>query len=130
MIITNKKLLTPEQIWFPTSDRNGEFGCINIKRFPPEHPSKMIWFEPSCFTLTFALDANGQYKTKTNTYNIEPGTLFFSRPETSRQLEWTELNEVHHIYFSEHFLLKYAGVELFKTFPFYFWKLLFRNMQT
>lgn len=122
MIITenNKRLLTPKQIRFPSSDRDGEFGCINIRRVPSEYFADLTWFEPNCFTLTFAVDASGQYKTKANTYDIVPGTFFFSRPETFRLMEWTGLHEIYHVCFSEHFLQKYAGVELFKTFPFLF----------
>ena len=96
-----------------------EFGILNIKLIHPELPYRTpVWFSTNCFSLTLALDASGHYKTRTSGFDVNAGTVFFSRPETSRQLEWHSLNEIYHLTFSERFLTKYAGVELFKTFPF------------
>jgi len=112
---------TIKQLELPVIGNLGdeEFGILNIKLLHPELPYKTpVWFSTNCFSLTIALDASGCYTTKTSTFDVEAGTIFFSRPDTCRQLEWNSLNEIYHLTFNERFLTKYAGVELFKTFPF------------
>ena len=96
-----------------------DFGILKFKQLHPELPHKTpVWFRTNCFSLTLTLGCTGRYTSKTNSYDISAGTLFFSRPDTYRHLEWHSLHEIYHLTFSERFLAKYAGVELFKTFPF------------
>jgi len=112
---------TIKHLGLPMIDHLGddEFGILNIKLPHPDIPYKTpVWFRTNCFSLTLAVDASGRYTSKSNVFDISPGTLFFSRPDTYRQLEWHSLNEIYHLTFSERFLTKCAGVELFKTFPF------------
>jgi len=96
-----------------------EMESFNIRLIHAGMPyNNPVWFRANCFSITLTIDALGCYSTKTNTFAIKPGTLFFSRPNMHRQLEWQNITEVYHLTFSEHFLAKYAGVALFKTFPF------------
>ncbi|MTH17713.1 helix-turn-helix domain-containing protein [Flavobacterium sp. LC2016-01] len=95
-----------------------EFGSLNVKFHSDQSHDTALWFNSNCFSLTLAIKASGLYTTKTNTLEVAPKTLFFSRPDTHRELKWYSLDEIYHIKFSERFLAKYAGVELFKTFPF------------
>jgi len=95
-----------------------EFGCVNIQLSVGSPARVPVWFTANCFTLTLVIDASGRYETKTRSFDVRPGTIFFSRPDGHRKLEWNNLKEVYHVTFSEDFLLQYAGIDLFKTFPF------------
>lgn len=102
-----------------TNPVDSEFGILNIKSLRPNLSHKIpIWFNTNCFSLTLTAEAAGRYTTRTNSFDVHPGTVFFSRPDIYRQLEWHSIGEICHLTFSERFLTKYAGVTLFKTFPF------------
>jgi AraC family transcriptional activator of pobA len=105
----------------PTTDHleGEEFEISNIKLLHPKLPQKTpVWFTTNCFSLTLVINASGRFTTKKNGLDIGSHTFFFSRPDSYRELEWYTLHEIYHLTFSERFLSKYAGVELFKTFPF------------
>jgi len=96
-----------------------EFKSLNIKLLDNDSAyENPAWFNSNCYSLTLAIDAIGRYTTKTNSFDVTPGTFFFSSPDIYRQLEWYNIGEIYHITFSERFLIKYAGAELFRTFPF------------
>ncbi|TRW27262.1 helix-turn-helix transcriptional regulator [Flavobacterium zepuense] len=101
------------------NNADSEFTSLHIK-LPNAlaQQGNLEWFNGSCFSLTLAVNAFGSYTAKTNTFDVSPGTFFFSRPNTFRKIEWSDTTEIHHIAFSERFLAKYAGVALFTSFPF------------
>ena len=92
-----------------------EFAIVNL--LASNFDKTQVWLAPNSFSLTLVLNTAGLYSNRANTFNAIQGTVIFIRPYTCRQIELQDVNQIWHITFSEVFLMKYAGVDLFVTFP-------------
>ncbi|EJG03185.1 helix-turn-helix domain-containing protein [Flavobacterium sp. F52] len=97
---------------------NEDFVSLDIKALHPDLPYKSPPFRTNLYSITLVMDGNGHYKSDGAAFEILPKMLFFNNPGGLREIEWNRISKVYHYSFSDHFLLKYAGIHIYQTFPF------------
>jgi len=70
------------------------------------------------FIMGIVIDSYGSIQYEDLTAKIEPNMLFIHKPGTLQELTFNEVNETYGLLFSEDFIVKYAGISIYKTFPF------------
>ena len=111
---TYKKLGLPVENIDPSTD----FTINNLKDLHPELPFKSHTYRPNYFSFLFVKDANGRYTTDDLSFVSEPGTIYFTNPGHQKSFEWTRIEEVFLITFTEHYLKENVHPEIFREFPF------------
>ncbi|MBS1602804.1 MAG: helix-turn-helix transcriptional regulator [Bacteroidetes bacterium] len=99
-------------------DRASDFTINNLKGLHPELPFKSHSYRPNYFSLLFVKDANGRYTTDELSFESEPGTIYFTNPGHQKSFEWTRIEEVYLITFTEQFLKENVRQDIFTEFPF------------
>lgn len=111
---TYYKLGLPVEGIDPASD----FTINNLKDLHPELPFKSHSYRPNYFSFLFVKDANGRYTTDDLSFESEPGTIYFTNPGHQKSFEWTRMEEVYLITFTEQYLKENVHHEIFAEFPF------------
>lgn len=81
-------------------------------------PFKSIAFRPNYFSFLFVKDAQGRYTVDETTFDVVPGTVYFTNPGNYRIFEWYAITDACLITFDESYLKKYAHADIFKEFSF------------
>lgn len=99
---------------------DADFSFVNSKILHPDDQLPFVTppFFTTFFSIGFVLDAYGKIIVDKLPFNIKPGMLFVNKPGELQQLTWDVMNESYGILFSENFISKYAGISIYKTFPF------------
>jgi len=99
---------------------DAEFSFVNSKVLHPDDQLPFVTppFYTTFFSVGFVLDAYGKIIVDKLPFNIKPGMLFVNKPGELQQLTWDVMNESYGILFTENFISKYAGISIYKTFPF------------
>lgn len=99
---------------------DAEFSFVNSKVLHPDEqlPFATPPFFTTFFSVGFVLDAYGKIIVDKLPFNVKPGMLFVNKPGELQQLTWDRINESYGIIFTENFISKYAGISIYKTFPF------------
>lgn len=90
----------------------------NLRDLFTELPFQSIVFRPNYFTLLFVKNATGDYTTDDITFQMVPGTIYFTNPGHFRSFVWTDIQDVYIVAFTEAFLKKTINADVFKEFPF------------
>jgi AraC-like DNA-binding protein len=96
----------------------GDFTIIDLKKALPQLPFKSPGFRPNYFSFLFVKDARATYKMDESSFDLGPGTVFFTNPGHFRSFEWYSIEEVYLVAFSEAFLKKNTHSDVFVDFPF------------
>jgi AraC-like DNA-binding protein len=99
-------------------DPSTEFTINNLKDLHPELPFKSHTYRPNYFSFLFVKDANGRYTTDDLSFVSEPGTIYFTNPGHQKSFEWTRIEEVFLITFTEQYLKENVHPDIFREFPF------------
>jgi AraC-like DNA-binding protein len=111
---TYNKLGLPVENIDPSTD----FTINNLKDLHPELPFKSHTYRPNYFSFLFVKDANGRYTTDDLSFVSEPGTIYFTNPGHQKSFEWTRIEEVFLITFTEQYLKENVHPDIFREFPF------------
>lgn len=95
-----------------------DFAKLDLKQLHIRLPYKSPYFRTNLFSVTLILDGYGHYTSENASIAIKPYSLLFNNPGGLRQVEWHSIKQIHHYTFSEHFLLAYAGIHIYQSFPF------------
>ncbi|OXB16940.1 helix-turn-helix domain-containing protein [Flavobacterium reichenbachii] len=97
-----------------------DFSLINSKVIHPEHtlPYSTPLFYTTFYSIGVVIDAHGSILVDKMPFATKPGMLFINKPGEPQQLTWETMNETYGLCFTENFLSKYAGISIYKTFPF------------
>lgn len=99
-------------------EAGADFTIDQLKDLHPTLPFKSVGFRPSYFSFLFVKDAKGKYTTDDVSFQIGPGTVYFTNPGHFKSFEWSEIEEVILITFTETFLKKDIKPDIFEEFPF------------
>lgn len=83
-----------------------------------EFPFKSIAYRPDYFSFLFVKDAHGRYTVDEMTFDIAPGTVYFTNPGNFRSFEWYDINDACLITFDETYLKEYVHADTYKEFSF------------
>ena len=99
---------------------DADFSFVNSRVLhPPESlPFVTPIFHTTFFSIGFVLDARGKIIVDSLPFTVSPRMLFVNKPGELQQLTWDVVNESYGILFTENFISKYAGVSIYKSFPF------------
>jgi len=99
---------------------DAEFSFVNSKILHPEDQLPFVTplFYTTFFSVGFVLDAYGKIIVDKLPFNVKPNMLFVNKPGELQQLTWDIVNESYGLLFTEDFLLRNAGISIYKTFPF------------
>jgi AraC family transcriptional activator of pobA len=111
---TYNKLGLPVENIDPSTD----FTINHLKDLHPELPFKSHTYRPNYFSFLFVKDANGKYTTDDLSFVSEPGTIYFTNPGHQKSFEWTRIEEVFLITFTEQYLKENVHPAIFREFPF------------
>ena len=111
---TYSKLGLPVENIDPSTD----FTINDLKDLHPELPFKSHTYRPNYFSFLFVKDANGRYTTDDLSFVSEPGTIYFTNPGHQKSFEWTRIEEVFLITFTEQYLKENVHPDIFREFPF------------
>jgi len=99
-------------------DPSTDFTINSLKDLHPELPFKSHTYRPNYFSFLFVKDANGRYTTDDLSFVSEPGTIYFTNPGHQKSFEWTRIEEVFLITFTEQYLKENVHPDIFREFPF------------
>ncbi|HEY4287201.1 MAG TPA: helix-turn-helix domain-containing protein [Puia sp.] len=111
---------TYKQLGLPVEniDPSTDFTINNLKELHPDLPFKSHTYRPNYFSFLFVKDANGRYSTDDLSFVSEPGTIYFTNPGHQKSFEWTRIEEVFLITFTEQYLKENVHPDIFREFPF------------
>lgn len=81
-------------------------------------PFKSMAYRPDYFSFVFVKNAYGRYIIDELSFDIKPGTVYFSNPGNYRSFEWNEISEAYLITFNESFLKTNVHSDVFQDFSF------------
>ncbi|KIC62726.1 helix-turn-helix domain-containing protein [Chryseobacterium taiwanense] len=81
-------------------------------------PYKTLSYCSNTYTIILVIDGQGLYKRDNTAVEIEPFSILLNKPNSQCQITWYRIGQAYCYKFSEQFLLRYAGVSLYKMFPF------------
>lgn len=81
-------------------------------------PFKSIPYRPNYFSFIFVTDAYGRYTIDEMTFNIEPGTIYFTNPGNYRHFEWNAITDACLITFNEAYLKEQVHQDVYRDFSF------------
>ena len=97
-----------------------DFSLIISKILHPEE--KLPWisslYRAIHFGIGIVIDSYGSMRYEDVTVDISPNMLFMYKPGDLQELRWQEISETYGLLFTEDFILKYAGISIYKMFPF------------
>lgn len=99
-------------------DDRSEFTIHNIQGVLHELPYISPVYRANFFSFVFVKDGVGKYTIDDQTFNTEPGTVYFTNPGHYKSHLWESLNEVYLITLSESFLKENVHPDVFEEFSF------------
>lgn len=81
-------------------------------------PFKSIAYRPDYFSFVFVKEARGSYVIDEMSFDISPGTVYFTNPGNYRSFEWKEITDAYLITFNESFLKANVHRAVFEEFSF------------
>ena len=99
-------------------DSKSGFTIHNLRDTFTEFPFKSIPYRPNYFSFIFVKDAYGKYTIDELTFNIEPGTIYFTNPGNYRIFEWYSIADACLITFNESYLKEHVHHDIYKEFSF------------
>jgi AraC-like DNA-binding protein len=81
-------------------------------------PFTSVPFRPNYFSFLFVREAYGKYTIDDLSFNIEPGTVYFTNPGNYRVFEWYKISDACLVTFNESYLKEYAHNEVYREFSF------------
>lgn len=94
------------------------FTIHNLKDIPFELPYQSPVFRPNYFSFVFVKNGSGQYTIDGNTFEILPGSIYFTNPSNYRTFRWDTIEEIYLITFDETFLKENLHHDIFNEFSF------------
>ena len=94
------------------------FVILNLAEVGFELPYQSSPFKPDYFSFLFVKDGKGAYTIDEKTFNVQPGSIYFTNPSNYRTFSWENIREVFLITFDEVFLKNYLKEDVFERFPF------------
>jgi AraC-like DNA-binding protein len=100
-------------------DVHTNFTIFNLKdvfqeRLPFQSPVNRLNF----FVFVFTKNGVGRYIIDEQQFELVPGTIYFTNPGHLRSYQWTTVEEVYLITFTESFLKENVRADIFEEFPF------------
>ena len=100
-------------------DVHTNFTIFNLKdvfqeRLPFRSPVNRLNF----FVFVFTKNGAGRYIIDEQQFELVPGTIYFTNPGHLRSYQWTAVEEVYLITFTESFLKENVHADIFEAFPF------------
>ena len=89
-----------------------------LKETFKELPFKSMAYRPDYFSFVFVRDAYGSYVIDEMSFDIKPGTVYFTNPGNYRSFEWTAISDAYLITFNESFLKTNVHSDVFEDFSF------------
>ena len=99
-------------------DAATQFTIHNLKDIHNELPYASLTYRANFYSFVFVKDGKGKYTTDAQTFNTEPGTIYFTNPGHYKSFEWEILNEVYLVTLSESFLKENVHPNIFTEFSF------------
>ncbi|MCX2454377.1 AraC family transcriptional regulator [Pedobacter sp. PLR] len=81
-------------------------------------PFKSIAYRPDYFSFVFVKNGRGNYVIDEMSFDIIPGTVYFTNPGNYRSFEWVEITDAYLITFNESFLKANVHSDVFQDFSF------------
>lgn len=95
-----------------------EFTIFNLADLNPRFPFSSPVSRLNFFVFGFVKQASGKYVIDEHTFDMRPGTIYFTNPGHYRSFEYTGIQEMYLITFSESFLKESVHDDIFDEFPF------------
>lgn len=99
-------------------DENTDFAIHNLKEIHTTLPYQSLIYRPNFFSFVFVKDATGKYTTDELTFDIVPGTIYFTNPGHFKSHNWLQMQEVYLVTLSESFLKENVHPDIFEEFQF------------
>jgi len=99
-------------------DASAGFTIFNLKDIPDKLPFSAPVSRLNFFVFNFIKAGRGNYTIDEQSFEIRPGTIYFTNPGHTRSFEWTEIEEVFLITLSESFLKENVHAAVFEEFSF------------
>jgi len=99
-------------------DPGTDFTIFNLADIRKELTFRSPVSRLNFFVFAFVKDGKGRYTIDDRSFDIGPGTVYFTNPGHSRAFDWKEINEVYLITLSESFLKEHFRGDVFEEFPF------------
>ncbi|MGX5820097.1 AraC family transcriptional regulator [Chitinophaga lutea] len=97
---------------------NSDFNINSLRELHVQLPYRSEGFRPNYFSFVFVKDGRGRYTTDDQTFDTQPGTIYFTNPGHFKSFELFEIGESIIITFTEAFLKENVHREVFREFPF------------
>ncbi|MCV2484783.1 AraC family transcriptional regulator [Flavobacterium sp. SH_e] len=99
---------------------DAEFSFVNSRILHRDHtfPWSTPPFYTTFFSIGFLMEAHGKITVDKEQYIVKSGMFFVNKPGELQQLTWYSVEESYGLLFTEDFISKYAGISIYKTFPF------------
>ena len=81
-------------------------------------PFTSVPFRPDYFSFLFVREAFGKYTIDDLSFNIQPGTVYFTNPGNYRIFEWHKIVDTCLITFNETYLIEYVHDQVYREFPY------------
>ncbi len=95
-----------------------DFTIFNLADLAVPLPFSLPPSRLNFFVFGFIKNALGQYVIDEHTFPMLPGTIYFTNPGHYRSFEYTNIDEVYLITFTESFLKENVHADIFDEFPF------------
>ncbi len=99
-------------------DSSSEFTIFNLAELDQPLPFSSPVNRLNFFVFGFVKQASGKYIIDEQTFDMLPGTIYFTNPGHYRSFEYTSIDEVYLITFTESFLKENVHADIFDEFPF------------
>lgn len=83
-----------------------------------ELPFTSVPFRPNYFSFLFINEAFGKYTIDDLSFNVQPGTVYFTNPGNYRIFEWHNIIDTCLITFEESYLKEFVHNDVFREFPY------------
>lgn len=83
-----------------------------------ELPFTSVPFRPNYFSFLFINEAFGKYTIDDLSFNVQPGTVYFTNPGNCRIFEWHKIIDTCLITFDESYLKEYVHDDVYREFPY------------
>lgn len=97
---------------------NSEFTIFNLADLRRPMPFSLPASRLNFFVFGFIKDAQGNYTIDHQTFQMRPGTIYFTNPGHLRSWSYSEIGEVYLVTVSEAFLKENIHADIFTEFPF------------
>ncbi|MCF0069454.1 AraC family transcriptional regulator [Dyadobacter sp. CY261] len=83
-----------------------------------QFPFTSVPFRPNYFSFLFIREAFGKYTIDDQTFEVRPGTVYFTNPGNYRIFEWYDIKDTCLITFNEAFLKENVHEDVYRDFSF------------